>query len=529
MPSLEKSIKGNNSTNDSITAGSTKSDIQAKDEDSITVDEEQAISINEKEEPYTVFSKSKLIQLLIITSMTGMLSPLTGSIYFPSVNQIEADLGITTEQVNLTITVYMVLQATSPTFWGTLADNWGRRPVLLLTMVIYCGACIGLALSPNYAALMVFRMIQAFGSSSVIAISAGILSDIVQSKKRGSFYGFYSLGQSLGPVLGPVIGGIISEKLGWRWIFWILLILGCTIFICVGLFVPETLRSLVGNGSGYANPTPTQWLARRRGLLDEDQIAAKKTASNPRPKMNFLAPFSYFAEPDVFLILWLNGLVFTVFYCFMTSTTKQYSIHYPYLSELEIGICFLSMGVGTISGSFLKGRLLDYDYRSVSKEFKRDFPDKPDSEFPIFVARLRSLWINLILMEVATLIYGWMFIINAPLPVALVLQFLFAISASGIMTSSQTLLVDLFPGKGASITASNNLMRCLLGAMATAYIGPGIAGVGMGWMFTILGLILVANNVCLFILIKRGPQWRMNRTQRQNGSLAKSRSLFRCI
>lgn len=352
--------------------------------------------------------------------------------------------------------------------------------------------------------------------------------DFNKNSRRGSFYGFYSLGQSLGPVLGPVIGGIISEKLGWRWIFWILLILGCTIFVCVGLFVPETLRSLVGNGSGYANPTPTQWLARRRGLLDEDKIEAKKASNGPRPKLNFLTPFIYFAEPDVFLILWLNGLAFTLFYCFMTSTTKQFSIHYPYLSELEIGVCFLSMGLGTISGSFLKGRLLDYDYRRVSKKFKRDFPDKPDSEFPIFVARLRSLWVNLIFMEVATLVYGWMFVINAPLPVALVIQFIFAISTSGLMTSSQTLLVDLFPGKGASITASNNLMRCLLGAMATAYIGPGIEGVGMGWMFTILGLIMVVNNICLPVLIKKGPQWKRNREQRQNGSLTKSKPWFRC-
>lgn len=311
------------------------------------------------------------------------------------------------------------------------------------------------------------------------------------------------------------------------------MILGCIIFISVGLFVPETLRSLVGNGSGYANPTPMQWLARRRGLLDEDKIAASKAANGPRPKMNFLAPFIYLTEPDVFLILWFNGITYTVFYCFMTSLTKQFSIHYSYLSELEIGVCFLCMGVGIISGSFIKGRLLDHDYRAVSKKFKRQFPDKPDSEFPIFVARLKTVWINLIFMEVATLIYGWMFIINAPLPVALVLQFVFAISASGVMTASQTLLVDLFPGKGASITASNNLMRCLLGAMATAYIGPGIDGVGMGWMFTILGIFLVANNICLPVLLKRGPKWKMNRAERENnkGSLKnkEERTLFGCI
>ncbi|CAO3636467.1 unnamed protein product [Mucor hiemalis] len=453
---------------------------------------------------------------LQLLKKSRMLSPLTGSIYFPSVNQIEADLGISTEEVNLTITVYMIFQATSPTFWGTLADNWGRRPVLLSTMVIYCGACIGLALSPNYAALMVFRCLQAFGSSSVIAISAGVLSDIVQSKKRGSFYGFYSLGQMLGPVLGPVLGGIISEELGWRWIFWILLILGCTSLVSVGLFVPETLRSLVGNGSGYANPTPTQWLARRRGKLDEDHIAAVKARNGPRGKMNFLAPFIYLTEPDVFLVLWFNGVVYTVFYCFMTSTTKQFSINYPYLSELEIGLCFLCMGFGTILGSFIKGRWLDYDYRVVSKKLKEQGLSEDPDEFPIFTARLRSLWYNLVLMVIATFIYGWMLVIDAPLPVPLIIQFLFGISASGVMNTSQTLLVDLFPGKGASITASNNLMRCILGAIATVYIDPGISGVGTGWMFTILGFVLLLNNVCLPVLIKKGPQWRRNRLERQN-------------
>ena len=56
-----------------------------------SVHDENAISLhNEKEEPYTIFSMTRLIQFLIITSLTGMLSPLTGAIYFPATNQIEA-------------------------------------------------------------------------------------------------------------------------------------------------------------------------------------------------------------------------------------------------------------------------------------------------------------------------------------------------------------------------------------------------------------------------------------------------------
>lgn len=63
-----------------------------------------------------------------------------------------------------------IFQGLSPSLWGSLADQWGRRPVYLCTMVVYLGANIGLALAPNYPALLVLRMLQAFGSSSVIAI-----------------------------------------------------------------------------------------------------------------------------------------------------------------------------------------------------------------------------------------------------------------------------------------------------------------------------------------------------------------------
>ncbi|CAO3693840.1 unnamed protein product [Rhizopus stolonifer] len=415
--------------------------------------------VSSRKAPYSVFSSSQQITLVVVTAFTAMISPLTANIYLPALNQIEKDLHVTTEQVNLTVTVYMIFQAISPTFWGTLADSLGRRPILMSTMIVYCGACIGLALTPNYASLIVFRMLQAFGSSSVIAVGAGVIGDIADTQKRGSYFGIYSIGQLSGPVYGPVIGGVISEQLSWRWIFWVLLILGVLSLILVGLFSPETLRSLVGNGSGYANPTPWQWLARRRGQLDEELIAEIKT-NRLRPPMQFLKPFTYLLEPDVFTILIYNGLHYTGYYCYLTSTTKQFSIHFPYLSELEIGVCFLCQGIGTILGSFSRGQLLDRDYKIVKKNFEKN---KGDKEFPLFKARFRTLWPNFILAQIITLFYGWAFHWGAPLPAILILQFFVGFGCSGIMTTTQTLLIDLHPGKGASITASNNLVRCILG------------------------------------------------------------------
>ncbi|KAI8083464.1 hypothetical protein BDF21DRAFT_461677 [Thamnidium elegans] len=118
--------------------------------------------------------------------------------------------------------------------------------------------------------------------------------------------------------------------------------------------------------------------------------------------------------------------------------------------------------------------------------FKMDVASDYKAEFSIYTARLKNIWFHLMAMQAATCIYGWIIQIGASLPAALAIQFVFAFNCSGVTSTCQTLLVDLFPVRDASIIASNNLMRCILGAAATAYIEPAIQGVGMGWVFTIL-------------------------------------------
>lgn len=86
-------------------------------------------------------------------------------------------MNITERMVYLTVTVYMIFQGLSPSFWGSLADSWGRRPVYIITFLIYILACVGLGCTKNYATLLVLRMLQAFGSSSAIAVGAGIIGN----------------------------------------------------------------------------------------------------------------------------------------------------------------------------------------------------------------------------------------------------------------------------------------------------------------------------------------------------------------
>ena len=145
-------------------------------------------------------------------------SPLTANIYFPAIPELSRVFGKSTELINLTVTMYMVLQGVyeylimqawvrtmicflsiAPMFWGTLADHWGRRPIFLACMLVLSLACVGLALVPtnSYWLLMVLRCLQAAGSASTIALGAGVIGDIATRAERGGFFGLYSIGANV--------------------------------------------------------------------------------------------------------------------------------------------------------------------------------------------------------------------------------------------------------------------------------------------------------------------------------------------
>lgn len=85
-----------------------------------------------------------------------------------------------------------------------MSDNNGRRLSYIVCFIIFIVANIGLALQTNYAALLVLRMVQAFGCSAAIALSMAVVADIATSAERGKYMGYATAGLLFGPAFGPV-------------------------------------------------------------------------------------------------------------------------------------------------------------------------------------------------------------------------------------------------------------------------------------------------------------------------------------
>ena len=447
--------------------------------------------------PYTIFTSTQKTLLLVLVSVAGTFSASASNIYFPAIPSVAADLNVSTELVNLTVTLYLVFQGISPAFWGVLSDVKGRRLTYLCTFVVFLGACIGLAETKNYAQILVLRCLQSSGSASTIAIGSGVIGDITTREERGGYMGTYQ-GIILIPIaVGPILGGVFANTLGWRAIFWFLTIYGGVFLVLLIVVLPETLRALVGNGSippkGLAK-SPLDYLQRRR--VDEEVLVRSAsqttTAQSMKARLDIMEPLRIIFRLDVTFAIFFISVYYMAWQMVLTVLSTLFQSIY-HLTEIQIGLCFLANGSGSILGTILAGKLLDFDYRRIKARFTGDVKD-----FPLEHARLRTIWLYAGLQAGSLLVFGWTLDKGVHFAVPLICLFLIGWASVCIQSCVTTFLVDVYATKGASATAALNLVRCLLGAAGTAAILPCTNGIGIGWSFTLFTGILLA---CFGLLV----------------------------
>jgi len=212
-------------------------------------------------------------------------------------------------------------------------------------------------------------------------------------------------------------------------VFWFLTICSAVCWVFVFCLLPETLRALVGNGSVQQRPLLRPFFP----VLGRGRRSAAPPSSSapPRARPPFPNPFLLFQYVDLCLVLAFTGVVYAVNYSITATISSSFQELYPYLSETDTGLVYLSTGGGMIVGSTVTGKLLDWDFKRVKRDFVRDKEARgevvgadvtKDPSFPLEKARLRMMPVHLVIFIAGTIGWGWSLTSGTSIAVPLVLQ-----------------------------------------------------------------------------------------------------------
>ncbi|KAJ8123176.1 hypothetical protein ONZ43_g807 [Nemania bipapillata] len=165
-------------------------------------------------------SAARTALIMLPLCLSTLLSALDITIVIPAIPTIVASLGSVAGYIWIGSAFILASTATTP-LWGTVADIWGRKPVILVAIALFLGGSLLCALAPNINALIAGRTVQGLGSAGMGTMVNVIICDFFSVRDRGLYLGFTSLAHALGSAIGPLVGGVLTEKADWRWCFWI--------------------------------------------------------------------------------------------------------------------------------------------------------------------------------------------------------------------------------------------------------------------------------------------------------------------
>jgi multidrug resistance protein len=234
---------------------------------------------------------------------------------------ITADLEGVSETFNvseevslLTITLFVVGFGVGPMAFAPFSEIFGRRPVYGITLALAVIFTIPGAVAQNIGTLLVTRFIAGVAFSAPMSLVGGTLVDLWKNEERGVPMAAFSAAPFIGPGVGPLVGGYLSQAGGWRWLYWIQLIISFVVWILITFTVPET----------YA-PTILAKRAKkmRKETNDAKYVTEQDLDTRPftqRLSLYLIRPFQLlFREPIVFFISLYMSVLYGLLYMFFVA------------------------------------------------------------------------------------------------------------------------------------------------------------------------------------------------------------------
>lgn len=245
-------------------------------------------------------------------------------------------------------------------------------------------------------------------------------------------------------------------------------------------------------------------------------IAQPRKLPRKIPLPDVFAAIRIIFEKDVGMLMGFMSLLvmanFAVMIPLQDVIRRQYNFN-----DLQVGLCYIPFASGSVVGSIIVGKLLNWNYVRVANAIGISADKKRGEDlrkFPIEKARLDLIWPFVGLAIVTIAIWGWVVTANTNLAAPLVVIFFTGLGLAGPVSIITTLLVDLYPMNPGRVSSSFNLTRAALSAIGSAVIQYIIDAWGYGFTYLFMALLVLVASPTIFVIRKWGPQWREERYQR---------------
>lgn len=364
----------------------------------------------------TTHLKHNRTTLTFLLAGLSMLGPFSIDTYMPSFPDMQASLHATPLQLQQTLSVYLLAFGLMMLLHGALSDAFGRRPVILVSLVAFMAASVGCVLSNQIEQLLVFRALQGLSAGAGMVVGRAMIRDLYAGHEAQRLMSQVTMIFGISPAIAPVIGGWLQIGFGWHAVFVFMAAMGALLFVASWRYLPETLPPVA------RQPFAARSLARNYRMVFGNRTFLLLSGA---VALHFAGFFLYIASAPVFVIEHLK------------------------LGESQFVWLFAPAISGVILGAFLSGKLAGRISSTTTVKYAYGV---------LFAAAAINLAYNLAL----TPSMPW-----AVLPIAL-----YSTGMALAMPSITLLALDVFPLNRGLVSSLQGFVQTTLNAVVAGAISP---------------------------------------------------------
>ncbi|KIX96208.1 uncharacterized protein Z520_07986 [Fonsecaea multimorphosa CBS 102226] len=409
-----------------------------------------------------------------------------------SLRGIAKEFHVSEVAAGLVVTLFLLGYVAGPLIFAPLSEFYGRRYVFYVTFSLYVVFNFLCAFAPNFASLLIGRLLTGTFASAPLTNAPGVLADVWGPVERGNAMAIFSMMTFIGPSIGPVISGFLELKEDWRWSFYVLLWLGGATELLM-FTIPETYPPLVLINKARR--------LRATGIPEYQNLQAPAEAEGRRLadmfKVALLRPWQILFDTISMLVAVYISVVYLLLYMLFTI----YPIVFQEKRGWNSGVGELPL-IGTVIGACIGGTIIFYVSSRDKKRMMAGIPRKPEDRLPVAM-------IGGIMFAVTMFWFAWTANFNSIHWIVPTLAGTFlSTSILLIFVAYLNYLTDTYLMYTASAMAANTICRSACGAAAPLFTNQMFSALGVGG-----GGSLIAGVACLlapipFIFYKYGERIR---------------------